>query len=149
MAHKCSQRQKEVKTFTWYFAKLLNVQYLLINGFWHWYYLLGLIKPVCSVDSEQVSWSAFVIIIMAAGASVQYGLLHETQCLSPLCSVCLLLPVETMWSCALRWQSITGEKKQQRKEQIAAKRQIRAQCRGFDLAAVNAVQSLSVTESAC
>jgi hypothetical protein len=44
---------------------------------------------------------------------------------------------------------IPGEKKQQRKEQIAAKRQIRAQCRGFDLAAVNAVQSLSVTESAC
>jgi hypothetical protein len=34
---------------------------------------------------------------------------------------------------------LPGEKKRQRKEQIAAKRQIRAQHRGFDLAAVNAV----------
>ncbi|CAM6067396.1 unnamed protein product [Sphagnum tenellum] len=49
--------------------------------------------------------------------------------------------------CALRWLSITGEKKRQRKEQIAAKRQIRAQCRGFDLAAVNAALEEVVTKS--
>ncbi|CAK9267797.1 unnamed protein product [Sphagnum jensenii] len=42
---------------------------------------------------------------------------------------------------------IPGEKKQQRKEQIAAKRQIRAQCRGFDLAAVNAALEEVVTKS--
>ncbi|CAK9214209.1 unnamed protein product [Sphagnum troendelagicum] len=51
-----------------------------------------------------------------------------------------------------QWQtwsmsSITGEKKRQRKEQIAAKRQIRAQCRGFDLAAVNAALEEVVTKS--
>jgi G patch domain-containing protein 2 len=46
-----------------------------------------------------------------------------------------------------KFKHLPGEKKQQRKEQIAAKRQIRAQCRGFDLAAVNAALEEVVTKS--